>query len=64
MKALKYSRIHTKVNKMNQCPICKADLTNIWEHRHFKLMKGKEPELIFFWESESSNKLKSVEILK
>jgi len=64
MKALKYSRIHTKVNKMKQCPICKADLTNIWEHRHFKLMKDKEPELIFFWESESSNKLRSEEIIK
>ena len=64
MKANKYGKMYTKVNKMNQCPICKADLTNIWEHRHFKLMKGKEPELIFFWESESPNKLKSVEILK
>ena len=39
MKANKYGNIDTETN-MNQCPICKADLTNIWEHRHFKLMKG------------------------
>ena len=63
MKANKYGNIDTETN-MNQCPICKADLTNIWEHRHFKLMKGSEPELIFFWESESANKLRSEEIIQ
>jgi len=64
MKANKYGNKDIEINKMNQCPICKADLTNIWEHRHFKLMKDKEPELIFFWESESSNKLRSAEIIQ
>ena len=64
MKADKYGNKDIKINKMNQCPICKADLTNIWEHRHFKLMKDKEPELIFFWESESPNKLKNEEIVQ
>ena len=64
MKANKYGNKDIEINKMKQCPICKADLTNIWEHRHFKLMKDKEPELIFFWESESSNKLRSAEIIQ
>ena len=59
MKANKYGKSSRKTKKMNKCPVCKADLTDIWEHRHFKLMKGKEPELIFFWESESSSKIRS-----
>lgn len=59
MKANKYGNNDKESKKMNNCPVCKVDLTDTWEHRHFKLMKGKEPELIFFWESESSNKLRS-----